>query len=48
LALATLLKAPFYTADEELLSKIAELKTAKHLKDSTAKSEEPSHTQNTY
>ncbi|MGB9741418.1 MAG: type II toxin-antitoxin system VapC family toxin [Candidatus Bathyarchaeia archaeon] len=44
LALATLLKAPFYTADEELLSKIAELKTAKHLKDSTAKLEEPSHT----
>ncbi|MEM2995375.1 MAG: type II toxin-antitoxin system VapC family toxin [Candidatus Bathyarchaeia archaeon] len=38
LALATLMKTPFYTADEELLNRIAELKIAKHLKDATAKS----------
>jgi predicted nucleic acid-binding protein len=37
LALANLLKTPFYTADEELLSRVAELKIAKHLKDVTAK-----------
>lgn len=33
LALSTLIKATFFTADDELLSKISELKTAKHLKD---------------
>ncbi|MEM2971983.1 MAG: type II toxin-antitoxin system VapC family toxin [Candidatus Bathyarchaeia archaeon] len=38
LALATLMKTPFYTADEELLNRIAELKIVKHLKDMTVKS----------
>jgi predicted nucleic acid-binding protein len=33
LALSILMKAPFYIADEELLSKVTELKIAKHLKD---------------
>ncbi|MCS7115653.1 MAG: type II toxin-antitoxin system VapC family toxin [Candidatus Bathyarchaeota archaeon] len=33
LALCTIMKTKFYTSDEELLSKIAELKIAKHLKE---------------
>ncbi|MEM3549559.1 MAG: type II toxin-antitoxin system VapC family toxin [Candidatus Bathyarchaeia archaeon] len=37
LALATTMKAKFYTADEELLEKVANLKIVKHLKDVTAK-----------
>lgn len=40
LALATLMKTTFYTTDEELLNKIAELKIAKHLKDVTVETEE--------
>jgi predicted nucleic acid-binding protein len=42
LALANLTKAPFYTTDEELLNKTAELKIARHLKDATAKIKENS------
>lgn len=33
LALAAITKASFYTADEELLEKVAELKMVKHLRD---------------
>jgi predicted nucleic acid-binding protein len=44
LALSILTKAPFYTADEELLSKVNELKIAKHLKDlSICEQENPPH-----
>ncbi|MEM2507115.1 MAG: type II toxin-antitoxin system VapC family toxin [Nitrososphaeria archaeon] len=38
LALSTLMKTTFYTADEELLGKISELKIAKHLKDASNES----------
>lgn len=39
LALATIMKAKFYTADEELLNKATELKMVKHLKDVAIRSE---------
>jgi predicted nucleic acid-binding protein len=40
LALAILIKASFYTVDEELLSRITELEMAKHLKDAKAEYKE--------
>jgi len=33
IALAILLRVPFYTADDELLSKVARLKIAKHVRE---------------